>query len=117
MTEVSIYHNPRCSKSREALALLESRGIAPRVIAYMEAGLDEAELRALLAKLGIPARELLRTSEAAWRERGLADPGLSEAALIEAMCAEPRLMQRPIVVRGKRAVVARPAERALELLP
>ena len=57
MTEVSIYHNPRCSKSREALALLEARGIAPRVIAYMEAGLQETELRALLAKLGIPARE------------------------------------------------------------
>jgi len=87
------------------------------VIAYMEAGLDAAELRALLAKLGIPARELLRTSEAAYRERGLADPGLSETTLIEAMCAEPRLMQRPIVVRGKRAVVARPAGRALELLP
>jgi arsenate reductase (glutaredoxin) len=116
MTEVSIYHNPRCSKSREALALLESRGIAPRVIAYVEAGLQEPELRALLAKLGIPARELLRTSEAAYRERGLADPALSEAELIRAMCEEPRLMQRPIVVRGKRAVVARPAERALELL-
>ena len=116
MTEVSIYHNPRCSKSREALALLEARGIAPRVIAYMEAGLQETELRALLAKLGIPARELLRTSETAYRERELADPGLSEAALIEAMCDEPRLMQRPIVVRGKRAVVARPAGRALELL-
>ena len=72
----------------------------------------------VLGKLGRidEARELLRTSETAYRERGLADPGLSEAALIEAMCDEPRLMQRPIVVRGKRAVVARPAGRALELL-
>jgi len=77
---------------------------------------DEPELRALLAKLGIPARELLRTSEAAYRERGLADAGLPEAALIRAMCEEPRLMQRPVVVRGARAVVARPATRALELL-
>ena len=116
MSEVSIYHNPRCSKSREALALLESRGIEPRVIAYMDAGLDEQELRALLGRLGIAARELLRTSEAAYRERGLADAGLSEVELIRAMCEEPRLMQRPIVVRGDRAVVARPAERALELL-
>jgi len=116
MTDIAIYHNPRCSKSREALALLESRGVSPLVIAYMETGLTEPELRALLAKLGIPARELLRTSEAAYRERGLADAGLPEAALIRAMCEEPRLMQRPVVVRGARAVVARPATRALELL-
>lgn len=116
MTDIAIYHNPRCSKSREALALLESRGISPRVVPYMETGLKEPELRALLAKLGIPARELLRTSEAAYRERGLADESLPEAALIRAMCEEPRLMQRPVVVRGERAVVARPATRALELL-
>jgi arsenate reductase (glutaredoxin) len=116
MAEIEIYHNPRCSKSREALAWLEARGVAPRVLLYMETGLQEKELRGLLGKLGISARELLRSSESAYRERGLAAPGLSEAELIRAMCAEPRLMQRPIVVRGAKAVIARPAERAAELL-
>jgi arsenate reductase len=116
MAEVEIYHNPRCSKSREALAWLEARGVAPRVILYMDAGLDEKTLRTLLGKLGMGARELLRTTESAYRERGLADPALSEDELIRAISAEPRLVQRPIVVRGARAVVARPAGRAAEVL-
>jgi len=116
MAEVEIYHNPRCSKSREALAWLEARGVAPRVVLYMYEGLGEKQLRALLGKLGMEARELLRTAESACRERGLADPALPEAELIRAMCADPRLVQRPIVVRGAKAVLARPAARAAEVL-
>jgi arsenate reductase (glutaredoxin) len=116
MPELTVYHNSRCSKSREALALLQKRGIETAVIAYMQDGLTRKGVRELLDKLGIGARELLRTNEAAYRARGLADATLSETQLIDAMVAEPSLMQRPIVVKGKRAVVARPAERALELL-
>jgi arsenate reductase (glutaredoxin) len=116
MPDPTIYHNPRCSKSREALSLLQSRGCEPRVIAYMQEGLNRKRLRELLGLLGLGARDLLRKNEAAYRERGLADPNLSETQLIDAMVAEPCLMQRPIVVNGKRAVIARPAERALELI-
>lgn len=116
MAETMIYHNPRCSKSREALALLQANGITPHVIAYMTDGLSRKRLRELLARLGIGARELLRKSEAAYRERGLADTSLSETQLIDAMVAEPCLMQRPIVVSGNRAVVARPASLALDVL-
>lgn len=116
MPELTIYHNPRCSKSREALALLLDRGLRPRVVAYMQDGLTRKSVRELLGKLGIEARGLLRKSEAAYRTRGLADTALSETQLIDAMVAEPCLMQRPIVVNGNRAVVARPAEKALEVV-
>ncbi len=116
MNEVVIYHNPRCSKSREALAWLRERGIEPRVVLYMERGLEAAEVRELLQKLGIGVRELLRSSEGAYRERGLADDTLPEASLLRAICEEPRLLQRPLVLRGERGVIARPAERAAEVL-
>jgi arsenate reductase len=116
MPDLTIYHNPRCSRSREALALLRARGVEPKVIAYMQDGLTRRTVRELLGKLGIGARELLRSSEPAYRARGLGDPSLGETKLIGAMVEEPCLMQRPIVLRGDRAVIARPAEKALELL-
>lgn len=116
MNEVAIYHNPRCSKSREALSWLRERGIEPRVVPYLEEGLQVNEVRELLGKLETGVRELLRSNESAYRERGLGDPGLSEAALVRALCDEPRLLQRPIVVCGKRAVIARPAGRAADVL-
>ena len=116
MADVLIYHNPRCSKSREALALLQQRGVQPRVITYMQDGLTRRELQDLLAKLQIGARELLRKAETAYRERALASNGLSDTQLIDAMVAEPCLMQRPIVVCGELAVVARPAQRALDVV-
>ena len=116
MAETSVYHNPRCSKSREVIALLEEKGVDFRPVLYMEQGLSRDELAGLLRKLGIPARDLLRSSEKVYRERGLSDPARSEVELIDAMVEEPRLMQRPIVVKGRRAVVARPAKRALELV-
>lgn len=116
MSDITIYHNPRCSKSRQTLTLLEEKGISPEVVLYLEQVPDKAELKQLLAKLGIQARDLLRTSEDAYKELGLADTSLDEDALLDAMQKAPKLIQRPIVVRGDKAVLGRPPENALELL-
>ncbi len=110
------YHNPRCSKSRQALALLQERGLAPELVAYLDTPPSADTLRALLGKLGIPARALLRTGEDAYKRLGLADASLSEAALIEAMVAEPILIERPIFETATRAVIGRPPEKVLEIL-
>lgn len=117
MTDLTLYHNPRCSKSRAALQLLESRGLQPRIVHYLETPPTADELRELLGKLQISARQLLRTGEDAYKSLDLANPDLSEAALIEAMLSQPKLIERPILVAGKRAVIGRPTERLLELLP
>lgn len=113
---ITIFHNPRCSKSRATLALLEKRGLAPKIRLYLEEPPDAAELRSIVQKLGIPARSLLRTGEAEYRELGLDDDSLSEDRLIEAMAATPRLIERPIVVAGRRAALGRPPEAVLEIL-
>jgi arsenate reductase len=113
---VTLYHNPRCSKSRETLALIEARGVAPEIVRYLDTPPDAATLRKLLGMLGISARELLRTKEDEYRELGLDDPTLGEDALVAAMVAHPRLIERPIAVSGKRAVIGRPPENVLELL-
>jgi arsenate reductase len=114
--DISIYHNPRCSKSRQTLQLLEERGIHPTIVLYLEHPPAGAQLRTLLKKLGIGARELLRRGESEYAERNLGDTGLSDAALIDAMVACPKLIERPIVVRGERAVIGRPPENVLGLL-
>ena len=116
MSQMTIYHNPRCSKSRQTLALLEENGITPRIVLYLEATPDAAELAAVLAKLGISARALLRKGEDAYRENNLADDSLTESQLIAAMVAHPKLIERPIVVNGAHAVLGRPPENVLELL-
>lgn len=116
MTDMTLYHNPRCSKSRGALELLEARGLAPRVVRYLDTPPSAAELRALLAKLGYGARQLLRSGEEEYQTLNLADPALDDEALIAAMVAHPRLIERPILVVGDKAVVGRPPERVLELL-
>ncbi len=113
---ITIYHNPRCSKSRQALELLEARGETPVVVRYLETPPDADTLKALLHALGLPARGLLRTGEDEYRELGLEDPALGDDALVAAMAAHPRLIERPVVVRGKRAVIGRPPETVLELL-
>jgi arsenate reductase len=113
---ITLYHNPRCSKSREALELLESRGVTPEVVRYLDTPPDAAALKTLLRQLGLKARDLLRSKEGEYRELGLDDPKLSEDALIAAMVAHPRLIERPIAVCGKRAVIGRPPEKVLELL-
>lgn len=111
-----LYHNPRCSKSRGALELLRERGIEPEIVTYLETPPSPGELRALLDKLGIPARALLRTGEAEYAALGLGDERIGEERLIESMSAHPRLIERPILVVGDRAVIGRPPERVLELL-
>ena len=113
---VDIYHNPRCSKSRETLELLISKGIEPSIIEYLKEPPDEIELRQLLDLLGIPARDLLRTGEDAYKEMGLQDPEVSEDDIIAAILKHPILMERPIVVTNGRAKIGRPPEAVLEIL-
>ncbi|WP_295800322.1 arsenate reductase (glutaredoxin) [uncultured Microbulbifer sp.] len=112
----TIYHNPRCSKSRQTLQLLQENQIEPEVVLYLETPPDSATLKALLQKLGISARDLLRKGEDEFKALDLKDPSLSEDQLIDAMHAHPRLIERPIVVKGDRAVLGRPPENVLELL-
>lgn len=113
---IRIYHNTRCSKSRSALSLLEQHGKPFEVIYYLETPPDAAELKILLSQLGITARQLLRTGEAIYRELRLDDPSLDEEALIAAMVDHPGLIERPIVVTGDKAVIARPPELVLSIL-
>jgi arsenate reductase len=117
MSDLMLYHNPRCSKSRSALELLQARGLAPEVVLYLETPPDAAQLRDVLSKLGIGARQLLRTGEDAYKQLNLADQGLSDEQLIAAMVDHPKLIERPILVAGDKAVIGRPPENVLELLP
>ncbi len=117
MTDLTLYHNPRCSKSRGALELLEARGLAPTIVRYLETPPDAATLEQLLAKLGIGARQLLRTGEDEYKALDLANPTLSDTQLIKAMVEHPKLIERPILVAGDKAVVGRPPEKILEILP
>ncbi len=116
MSEVTLYHNPRCSKSRQTLALLEERGIEPEIIKYLETPPDVATITGLLDKLGISAIELIRRGEAPFAELGLAGREGDDAALIEAMVSHPVLIQRPIVVSGEQARIGRPPENVLDIL-
>lgn len=116
MSKFTIYHNPRCSKSRQTLQLLQDNGVEPEIVLYLETPPDASELKSLLKKLGISARELLRKGEDAYKENGLADSSLSDAALIEAMVKHPKLIERPIVVKGSKAVLGRPPENVLGLV-
>ena len=113
---VTIFHTPACSKSRAALALIREAGIEPRIVRYLETPPDRARLQALLAAMGLPPRALLRTGETAFKELGLADPGLSDDQLIDAMLAHPRLIERPIVETPKGVRLCRPPELAAEIL-
>ncbi|WP_194789468.1 arsenate reductase (glutaredoxin) [Pseudomonas sp. UFMG81] len=117
MTDLTLYHNPRCSKSRGALELLEAQGLSPTIVRYLETPPDAATLKQLLGKLGITARQLLRTGEDEYKALDLANPALTDAQLIEAMTQHPKLIERPILVAGDKAVVGRPPEKVLEILP
>ncbi|MFP4043951.1 MAG: arsenate reductase (glutaredoxin) [Rhodosalinus sp.] len=112
---ITLWHNPRCAKSREALRLLEERGAQVRLRRYLDEPPTEEELRQLLRTLGIGARDLMRTKEARFREAGLSadDP---EDRLIGAMVAHPILIERPVALRGDRAVIGRPPEKVLDLV-
>jgi arsenate reductase (glutaredoxin) len=113
---VTLYHNPRCSKSREALNLLREQGQEPDVVLYLETPPNAKTLKALLVKLGINARDLLRKGEDAYKELNLADEKLSEAALIKAMVENPNLIERPIAINGNKAVIGRPPENVLQII-
>lgn len=113
---VRIYHNPRCSKSRATLELLRERGIEPEIIQYLDTPPSADELSGILELLGKDPRELMRKGEAEYAENKLEEPGLSRDALISAMVAHPRLIERPIVLANGKAAVGRPPESVLEIL-
>lgn len=114
---VKIYHNPRCSKSRDTLSLLKANGIDPEVVLYLETPPDAATLRQLLKMLGMAsARELMRQKEDLYKSLDLANPQLSEDALIQAMIENPKLIERPIVVSYGEARIGRPPEQVLEIV-
>jgi len=115
MSAVTIYHNPRCSKSRNTLALLQEHGVQPTIVLYLETPPDKAEIANLLKKLGMTAGQLLRRGEDDYKASGL-DKDASEAEIIAAMVKYPKLIERPIVVRGNKAVLGRPPENALALI-
>jgi arsenate reductase len=113
---LTVYHNPRCSKSRQTLKLLREQGVEPRIVEYLKEPPDAALLKRLLKMLGLSARDLLRRGEAAYKEFGLADPATSDDELIAAIVNNPILLERPIVVKGDKAVIGRPPENVLKLL-
>ena len=117
MSEVTIWHNPRCRKSRQALALVEGKGIAPNVVKYLETPPSAAEIAKVLDMLGIEdPRKLMRRQEAPFKELGLGDPGKSHKELIAAMAQNPILIERAVVISGGKAALGRPPEQVLSIL-
>jgi arsenate reductase (glutaredoxin) len=116
MAEVTVYHNPRCSKSRAALELVRGAGVEPRVVEYLKTPPTAEELDDILKMLGLEPRELMRKGEKEYAELKRDDPRLSRAQLIRAMVEHPILIERPIAVKGKKAVVGRPPEKVKDLL-
>jgi arsenate reductase len=115
MSDVTIYHNPRCSKSRTTLALLEENGVSPDVVLYLETPPSEQDISGLLAKLGMTAGQLVRSAEDAYKECGLHKDS-SDVQVLAAMAEHPKLIERPIVVMGDKAVLGRPPENVLALI-
>ena len=115
MSTFTIYHNPRCSKSRNTLALLEENGVSPEIVLYLETKPDVAEIKSLLAMLGMSAGELLRRGEQAYKACGLGRDS-SDEDILAAMAEHPKLIERPIVVKGDKAVLGRPPENVLALI-
>ena len=113
---LTIFHNPKCSKSRAALSLLEERGLEPKIVRYLDEPPDADTLESLLKLLGLEPRDLMRRKEPEYQALGLDDPSLSREALVAAMAAHPRLIERPIVIQDGRAVLGRPPERVLDIL-
>ena len=112
---LTIWHNPRCSKSRQTLALLTDNGHTPEIVKYLDAGPSADQICAVLAALDLPAIQLMRTGEKAFKELGLSKTD-SDEALIAAMVANPILIERPVVINGTRAAIGRPPEAVLDIL-
>lgn len=115
MSEYTIYHNPRCTKSRQTLQLLKDQGIDPEVVEYLKDPPSRTELRKIVRALGIPARDLIRRKEKLFDEVGDTEARYSDSAAVNLLADHPRLIERPIVVKGDRAVIGRPPEDILEL--
>jgi arsenate reductase (glutaredoxin) len=116
MRQPTIYHNPRCSKSRATLELLRERGYAPRIVEYIQTPPSPAEIERLLALLGLEPRDVMRRDESEYADLGLGDTKLTRRQLVAAIAAHPKLLQRPIVVAGGRAAIGRPPEAVLAIL-
>lgn len=114
--KATIYHNPKCSTSRQVLEMIEAAGYKPEVIEYLKAGWTKKQLKELFAAAGVTARQALRTKAAEAEELGLLDPKVSDAKLIDAMVEHPVLVERPFVVTAKGTLLARPKERVKEVL-
>ncbi|MEZ8698654.1 arsenate reductase (glutaredoxin) [Vibrio lentus] len=114
---VVIYHNPRCSKSRQTLELLEANGVQPEVIKYLDTPLTIEQLKVLFTQLGFTrVREMMRTKEADYKEANLGDASVTDEDLFSAMAANPKLFERPVVVANNKAKIGRPPEQVLEIL-
>ena len=114
---ITIYHNPRCSKSRQTLAILEDKGEQPQIVKYLETPPDEAQLREIIKMLGLAsARDLMRKKEKEYKELGLDDAAKTEDELIAAMVAHPKLIERPIVIKDGKAALGRPPEKVIDIL-
>ena len=112
---VTIFHNPRCSKSRQTLQIIEDKGVSPEVVEYLKQPPSYAELDQLVTMLGIEPRQLMRRNEKIYKELGLADIE-DRGTLLQAMVEHPILIERPVVIKGDRAVLGRPPENVLELV-
>ena len=115
MKEITIWHNPRCSKSREAMKILEENGVNNEVVKYLETSPSTQEITSLLKKLNLSARELMRTKEDIYKELNLKDE-LSEEALIKAMAQNPKLIERPVLIKGDKAIIGRPTSIIAEFI-
>jgi arsenate reductase len=113
---VTIYHNPRCSKSRQTLALLEEKGLKPKIVEYLKTPPSAAELKRILKMLGLKPRDIVRKGESVYAELGLKDKDVSDDELIALMAANPILIERPIVIAGDKAAIGRPPDSVLKIL-
>ena len=116
MAKPTIYHNPRCSKSRQTLQLIEEQGIEPEIVLYLENPPSANKIKEILKMLDLEPRDLMRKKEAEYKEQNLADDGLTKTDLIKAMVETPKLIERPIVVNQGKAAIGRPPENVLEIL-
>ncbi len=116
MPQATIYHNPRCSKSRQTLDLLKSNQVDAEIVEYLKTPPTAAELKDILSMLGLKPRDLMRKKEAEYKALGLSDETLTDDELIQAMVEHPRLIERPIVITGNKAALGRPPEQVLDIL-
>ena len=116
MSKIIIYHNPRCSKSRDALKLLKEKNQDPEIFLYLQEILSQSKIRNLIKKLNIPVREILRKGEEEYKWNNLNDENISDEELINFMIKFPKIIERPIIIKGDKAIIGRPPENILKLL-